>query len=511
MQGAEVLLEDGKTAQGVVVLNAAGANALASDMATAPNQLIANETLGNIDGKLPPLVNGQIPVSLGGATITITGDVGVISTVEITNDAGNPIPMTAADLPLPDGAATALNQVTELGYLADISDSLPDLVLGRIPTDGSGVTQPISASALPLPVGASTETKQDAGNTLLSSILSAAGAQSDTVATSDTGNFSILAYAKLNATKITTLLSRLPALVSGRIPVDGSNVTQPISASALPLPTGAAVETKQDTGNNTLSAISAGVGAPADAVATTDTGTYSYIALFKKLLTGFTTLLSRTPALVNGRIPVDGSGATQPISASALPLPTGAATSSLQTDTNTSIVAFNDDVGQRADVVATADTGVWSLIAMAKRNQQRWTSFFGLFPSALDDDRIKVTSQPRANNWGVSANQGVNVAMTLSIPIFTDQRHYIDKVYIALYSSAARTGSATPIIITTTNLPGGPSYVVPTEAAIGSLFTLIVDNNSPIRSNTAGAATTFVCPAVPGGQWRGNVQYFTAP
>jgi hypothetical protein len=35
----------------------------------------------------------------------------------------------------------------------------------------------------------------------------------------------------------------MPTLVSGRQPVDGSGVTQPISASALPLPTGAASET----------------------------------------------------------------------------------------------------------------------------------------------------------------------------------------------------------------------------------------------------------------------------
>lgn len=36
---------------------------------------------------------------------------------------------------------------------------------------------------------------------------------------------------------------------------------------------------------------------------------------------------SKTPSLVGGRQPVDGSGVTQPISAASLPLPTGAATS----------------------------------------------------------------------------------------------------------------------------------------------------------------------------------------
>jgi len=39
------------------------------------------------------------------------------------------------------------------------------------------------------------------------------------------------------------------------VPVDGSGVTQPISAVALPLPSGAATGTKQDTGNTSLASI----------------------------------------------------------------------------------------------------------------------------------------------------------------------------------------------------------------------------------------------------------------
>lgn len=42
---------------------------------------------------------------------------------------------------------------------------------------------------------------------------------------------------------------------SNLLPVDGSGVTQPISASALPLPSGAATGAKQDTGNTSLASI----------------------------------------------------------------------------------------------------------------------------------------------------------------------------------------------------------------------------------------------------------------
>lgn len=61
-------------------------------------------------------------------------------------------------------------------------------------------------------------------------------------AESAAGNGTVIALLK----RIRTLLNGgLPALVSGRLPVDGSGVTQPISAAALPLPTGAATAANQ--------------------------------------------------------------------------------------------------------------------------------------------------------------------------------------------------------------------------------------------------------------------------
>ena len=56
------------------------------------------------------------------------------------------------------------------------------------------------------------------------------------------------------------------------------------------------------------------LGVKADAVATTDTGTFSVISFIKRGLQNWTSLLAKIPALVSGRIPVDGSGVTQPIS-----------------------------------------------------------------------------------------------------------------------------------------------------------------------------------------------------
>ena len=82
----------------------------------------------------------------------------------------------------------------------------------------------------------------------------------------------------------------------------------PISASSLPLPTGAATSANQTTTNTSLNNIDTDLGAQADASATTDTGTFSLISLVKRLLTKFTTT-------ANG-LKVDGSAVTQPVSGS---------------------------------------------------------------------------------------------------------------------------------------------------------------------------------------------------
>lgn len=68
------------------------------------------------------------------------------------------------------GDASAANQVTGNTSLANIDTKTPALAAGRVPVDGSGVTQPVSAAALPLPSGAATSAAQTTGNTSLASI-----------------------------------------------------------------------------------------------------------------------------------------------------------------------------------------------------------------------------------------------------------------------------------------------------------------------------------------------------
>lgn len=85
--------------------------------------------------------------------------------------------------------------------------------------------------------------------------------------------------------------------------------TQPVSAASLPLPSGASTSANQATGNSSLSSID-----------------------------------TKTPALVTGRVPVDGSAVTQPVSAASLPLPNGAATAANQSTINTTLNTIDTDI-----------------------------------------------------------------------------------------------------------------------------------------------------------------------
>lgn len=126
----------------------------------------------------------------------------------------------------------------------------------------------------------------------------------------------------------------------------------------------------------------AGIGAPADSAASSDGGTFSLIALVKRLLGKFPSsigqkaksgalavtlasdedLLGRTPSTLGQKamassfavavasdqssIPVTGTfyQATQPVSAASLPLPTGAATATLQGTGNTSLSSIDGKI-----------------------------------------------------------------------------------------------------------------------------------------------------------------------
>ena len=122
-----------------------------------------------------------------------------------------------------------------------------------------------------------------------------------------------LTDAQLRATPVPVSDAGGSVTVDGSVSIAG---TAAVSAASLPLPSGAATAANQATEIASLGNIDADLGAPADAAATSDTGTFSVIALIKRGLTNWTTLLGRVPSLTvsSTRLLVDGSGVTQPVS-----------------------------------------------------------------------------------------------------------------------------------------------------------------------------------------------------
>jgi len=102
----------------------------------------------------------NIPVTPGSGSIVAADDIGGILHQRVklvlgadgVNDGDvsstNPIPVSGSvsvsASALPTGAATAANQTTGNSTLNNIDIKTPSLVSGRVPVDGSGVTQPVS-------------------------------------------------------------------------------------------------------------------------------------------------------------------------------------------------------------------------------------------------------------------------------------------------------------------------------------------------------------------------------
>lgn len=196
------------------------------------NYYQANKVAFGADGVFT-LVTAAVglPVSVLNATLAATqsGTWNVGTVTSITNA----VAITAASLPLPTGAATAANQATLIGHVDGLegllttidgdTGSLAGCVSGAelqvdivtMPNVTISGTVAVSAASLPLPTGASTAAKQPA--------LGTAGTASADVLT-------VQGIASMTALK-----------------VDGSAVTQPVSAASLPLPTGAATAANQTT------------------------------------------------------------------------------------------------------------------------------------------------------------------------------------------------------------------------------------------------------------------------
>jgi hypothetical protein len=127
------------------ITNIAGTVSLPTGAATSALQTAGNTTLTSIDGKTPALgqavAAASLPVVLTAAQLTTLTPLSTVATTQsgtwnVTNISGT--------VSLPTGAATSALQSTGNTSLSSIDVKTPALVTGRVPVDGSGVTQPVS-------------------------------------------------------------------------------------------------------------------------------------------------------------------------------------------------------------------------------------------------------------------------------------------------------------------------------------------------------------------------------
>lgn len=208
--------------------------------ASSANQLLQLTELESINDKIPALVGGKIPVDIASLNVTVDN-----ANLEISNDVGNPVPVS-------DGG----NSLTVDGTVIVKADTLINQT-NALKVDGSTVIQPVSASSLPLPTGASTETTLSTLNVKIPSNLTVSNNKlqvdngllqpltdtqlraspvsvSGTITANAGTNLNTSALALESGGNLASINTKLPSnltVSSTRLLVDGSGVTQGVQGT----------------------------------------------------------------------------------------------------------------------------------------------------------------------------------------------------------------------------------------------------------------------------------------
>lgn len=139
---------------------------------------------------------------------------------------------------------------------------------------------------------------------------------------------------------------------------------------------------------------STAVGSPSQSEATTDTGSFTVLQFIKRGLQNWTTLLARIPTLVSGRVPVDGSGVTQPVS--------GTVTANLGTlggaATETTLNTLNGKFGSLGQKAMAASAPV--VIASDQ-------SAIPVVPTLSSGGNLSATTAATGTNWTAFGSQSL--------------------------------------------------------------------------------------------------------
>jgi hypothetical protein len=255
----------------------------------------------------------------------------------------SPVPVSVS------GVATAANQTTGNSSLSSIDGKVPALVSGRLPVDGSGVTQPVS--------GTFWQATQPVSGPLTDTQLRAAAVPVSGTFWQATqpisGSVSITGTAAVSGPLTDTELRATAVPVSGTF----WQATQPVSASALPLPTGAATETTLAAVNGKLPALDSGrlpVVLPAGGGGLTDT----------ELRASPVEVINTSPAFMRAGFAEVGSGIVGKAAEDFTLLQTGSGMTVNQSSGN--LVITTGTTANSETVIRSIDTFSGSLLARLK-------------------------------------------------------------------------------------------------------------------------------------------------
>lgn len=111
----------------------------------------------------------------------------------------------------------------------------------------------------------------------------------------------------------------------------------------------------------------------------------------------------------------------------------------------------------------------------------------------------------------VTAAAGVIATLTLAAPGL-GLRHYLTYLRITRFATALLTPAATPVLVTTANIPGTLVFSMPAEAAAqGTVFVYQEDFAYPIATTAQNTATSITGPVTTGVIWRITAGYYVAP
>jgi hypothetical protein len=103
---------------------------------------------------------------------------------------------------------------------------------------------------------------------------------------------------------------------------------------------------------------------------------------------------------------------------------------------------------------------------------------------------------------------GAATTLTLAAPGL-GLRHYLTYLSINRFAAAVLTPSATPVAVTSTNLPGALAFTFEADAApLGSMIRWREDFAYPLVASAPNTATTIICPATPGVIWRVTAGFY---